>query len=892
MGFLNLLCSAVNSGALAVNSAAAGAEAGAPGNAFAADSLAVNTLHANNLVADSVSADSIAGSFHAESIANYMHGSVKELFTQSGIDEICNIPDWSVLGDLGMWSAIFGAGLVILFLFFSFITKRIPPNFRDISLKFFFWIVWVFGFAVYDVGMCTGSYVSLITNAPMAIIYAFKIFLFDSDVSEIHGVFHESWAYSLCFALVHFFAAVISTLFLIKYFGFNFLCRVKMWGAIRKAEKTFVFWGFNEPSAHLIESIQKKLGKIRHGNYRIIIVRTNKNREESLGERTGFARIFDFLAMPTAELEKLQKLRVLVTSTYTDLSAVKTTGSSQDIIGSVLKLRSLRRILRRRTRKEIHFFFFSDDEKENIHNAALLQNDSAIGHFTSGKAGKVYFYCLARHNSIHRVIEDQNPSAQIEVKVVDSSHINVELLKQNEKYLPANYVDIEGDATVSSAFNALVVGFSEVGLDSVRFLYEFGAFVKTGSTDDCVMRSDFHLDAVDKNMSDLAGTFVANAPAVKPAMPFLGDVEDGASPITLHQMDCRSICFYEKLTGEWIEKLNYAVIATDNDELNISLGVRILKLAARYRKDLSKLCILVRAHNDEDGHISRIAGFYNRMLLAQEAAGGIDCAKFTQERVEFNASADGPIYIFGMDEKVFTYENIIDDSLKQKAIDYKERYENSANPKKKPEKPEEKEETEKDEKKEELTAWEESYRDLMLHRVPDNEQGTLFSPTFGALMKLRRTQGQDMANALHALTKSLIARKALERVGLPEFDWKSISRSAKEILYTLVKGKEINPQIERILNVLAQTEHLRWNASHELLGYVQGGPVPCTLREGESTYKHEIRLLHSCLTTWQNLNRESKSYDFNVVDVALDIITPENPIKPGTPPEKSNKPSK
>ena len=73
--------------------------------------------------------------------------------------------------------------------------------------------------------------------------------------------------------------------------------------------------------------------------------------------------------------------------------------------------------------------------------------------------------------------------------------------------------------------------------------------------------------------------------------------------------------------------------------------------------------------------------------------------------------------------------------------------------------------------------------------------------------------------------------------------------------------------VQKVLDVLAQTEHLRWNASHEILGY-QGNEV-----EG---YKDEARLVHGCLRDWDKLKDITKSYDYNIVDVSLSIIDINN----------------
>lgn len=799
-----------------------------------------------------------------ETIAKYMDNGA--LHPSNYLDYLSH-PDWSVFSSLTLYSILAGIIVSIFIIGIRYLTKSFSNRFRDVSLKWFFIIIWIYGFIVYDVGMCTGQYISLLTNAPLAILYAFKIFLFDSDVSEIHEPFHSNWFYSMNFAFVHFLAAIISTLFLLKYFGFNILSRYRMWRASSRFAKTvsetFVFWGFNENTVHLIESIKEKYKDST--DFRIIIVRTNKDNKESPEERTGFSRIFDFLAMPTSELEHLQALECLTVSTYSNLSNLANVNSEKDIFGEILNLKTLKKILTKHTSRAIHLLFLSDDEKENLHDVSALVHDSSIRKFLKEDTRKntnataddensstnecsldnnplkrqVIFYCLARYNSIHRVIEDQYASDQIKVKVVDSSHINVELLKFNRELLPVNFVDVEKDATVSSAFNALVVGFSEVGMDSVKFLYEFGAFVKTGSDDFHVSRSDFHLDVVDKNMSDLAGPFIAGAPAIKVSMPFLKVEDDKQSLITLHQMDCRSVQFYQKLSDDWIRKLNYVVIATEDDELNISLAVRIFKIATRYRDNLEKFCILVRCHNDDDGRIRGIVEHYNRIWAAYENAPEEKGKRIHQDKILRNQIVKGPIHVFGLDRATFTYANIIADELENKTRKYAGKYAETVSPG----------------KKFKVSAWDDQFIDCMQLEKEWRD----YSPTYFGIMNLRRTQSQDIANSHHELTKRVLADKALSLCKLEDFVFSRLTRQANTLNYIWPRKMERIEEINRIAIVIAQTEHLRWNASHEILGYI-----------GASS-KDEVRLEHDCLKDWNELREDIRSYDSNVADFILGI---------------------
>lgn len=777
-------------------------------------------------------------------------------------------------------------GLAVLSSLGMIISSR--NGLRGVRLWIPFVLISVYGFLVYDIGMFTGEGISLLTNAPMAVLYAFRIFVFNSDVSELQTPFHENWLYSANFALVHFLAAGLTTLFVIKHFGYSMIQKVRMWwigmlGGDRS--DTYLFWGYNDSVDYLAKSINEHYDRIKSNDYRIIVIRTGDDDDDTPESRTGFSRIFNFISMRNSEIDSLRDLGCLTVGVSNDQASMKSSdGDSSDILKGNLRLKSVCRILSRKTTKKVHVLLLSDDEKSNLHMANLLMKDVTIkraanifkedeeaiqatdlhekgqsdGHggkddevSDNGSERQVTFYCLARYNSIHRVMEDKNSNRNLKIKIVDSSRISVEMLKDNKIVLPVNFVDVESDATVSSEFNAMVVGFSEVGEEAVRFLYEFGAFVKTGSTDDVAVRSKFHLDVVDKQMDDLAGTFISNAPAIKPSMPFIKGKENHDSLITLHKMDCRSAEFYLEL--EWWMKrgLNYIVIATEDDELNLSLGIRCFKLAARYRKDMERLCILVRMHRDEDGHGQEIVDYYNRLWAAQ-----VHCpdrvGKGYQYEIRRKEKVDLPLRLFGQDIKTFTYENVVDDSIEKKAFRFKEKYEASKNSsysmKEMPE-----------------SKWVEEYKKKMYL----NEKERHYHPSYGGIMSLRRMRGQDFANCRHAATKSELAQIALKKAGLPAFKWSLVERPDGSLEYYLSSGNPIDPRISRILRVLGQTEHLRWNSSHEILGYV---------RKGEPGYKDEVMMHHACLAPWSEIPNYQE-FDFDVVDVTLGIITPEKPIK-------------
>jgi hypothetical protein len=304
-------------------------------------------------------------------------------------------------------------------------------------------------------------------------------------------------------------------------------------------------------------------------------------------------------------------------------------------------------------------------------------------------------------------------------------------------------------------------------------------------------------------------------------------------------MDIHSVQFYDYIE-HIIRSLNYVVIALNDDEQNVSLAVRIFRLAMRYRKDLNNFRILARVRRDDGNHLLRLTEHYNR-LWAAECNSDVSSRHLHQRTVAIGDECLEPITLFGMQSMTYTWDNIVSDRLKMEAIKFKEKYDQSIaamNTKATP------------------LDWEAERRDLM--QLNDEYKG--FSPTYSGVMRLRRIQRQNMENCFHQYTKLLLASTALgpEKMKL----LKHLTRKENEIVYQWNQHAP-DDSVTRVLQVLSQTEHLRWVASHEILGYRE---------DGSEDFKDETRLLQGCLKPWNQLSSWVQSYDYNVVDVSLGIL--------------------
>lgn len=743
--------------------------------------------------------------------------------------------------------------LIMCLLAVFFYKNEKAMNFCERYLTSAFVLVWIMGFVIYNIGMypeheadTTSAIWALLGVAPMAIIHAFGMFLLQSNISALHEECYINGWFLFFYSITHLLAAFISMVFIIRHFGFNILAGIiRYWKtnvSIKEKTDLYVFWGMNDATYYLAKDIIDN-GKGNEDN--VVIIRIYNDKKED-NKPLGFDRLFSFLSLTKRKMEGLQKLQkqgCLTVSTYGSVMNSMQATDNKNLLHQ-LRLNSISRLINHTT-DTVHMFFLEDDEAFNIQAVTNLKNDNELIAFANRKNDngkiRIRFYCHARYNSIHKVIEDEQTPENMEVKVVDSSHISVEKLKQDGNLHPVNYVDVDKDATVSSPFHALVVGFGEVGLDVVRFLYEFGAFVKTGSTAKKVERSEFRCHVIDKNMNEKAGLFYANAPSIKLTQDNQDDKQ--AKEINLYNMDCQSIDFYKRLTS-WIKTLNYVVLVTENDELNISLAIRILRLAIRHRDNLDKFRIVVRVQHDENDHIQRVANHYNRLCAAEDNS--TDPSRLEQKTISSDAIISTPITLFGATEKAYSFKEIVSGALRDEAKKFKMKYDQSLNASRK--------RSGKDSY--EIESWDEERNRIM--QLSGSNKGS--SPTYSGVMRLRRIQTQNICNSLHKETKVRLAQLALGKEKYEEILQGNLKREDQQITYVWKENLSLPQEYQRVLDVLAQTEHLRWNASHEILGYT-----------GTNGNKDEARLLHDYLKDWQNLAVSTQSYDYNVVDVSLNL---------------------
>lgn len=609
-----------------------------------------------------------------------------------------------------------------------------------------------------------------------------------------------------------------------------------------KHNHLYVFFGMNEPSRLLASSIKKE-----EGDRAVIIFVENRIQDDN--EQDGWNSIVGMFTHRRQTFKDADELDARVTFTEIQLSEVDGTNLEvSDIFGQInlIKLRDLiQKLSKNVADAQLHVFFMSEVEDDNIRALSVLVQDSTI--IQTKECIKQHFYCHARRNGLNRIVEDIAFKQGLDVRTIDSSYLAVELLKADERNHPVRFVDIDENnpTTVKSKFNSLIIGFDEVGRDALKFLYEFGAFIDCNATPDDEHRSPFYCIAIDKRMTELEGSFTSFTPAVMDKRN-----NDGShSPLVeLKSCDCLSSDFYNTiLTSDFCEAVNYIVIAVGDDDLGMTLAIRILNYIRRVRPDLHNLRIYVRSYRSaKESYMNKIARYYNEGYNK-----GVKDGTFRNDSV---------IQLFGQSKEIYSYDMVINEKLTQKGRMYQESYARLRG---------------------ESTLWD-------ARRKKEQEKGTIDN-----MRSLRRKELQDLGNALHADTKIYLLKEAIRLTMGDDYDWNDffsryfddnniprIEGSYDKIMYPLLSRVENNI----ILN-LARLEHMRWNASHEMLGYTGPHSTTKDLHSCDERTRE-----HNCLRPWQELDSESKAasspdwqadykqFDFSVVDNSI-LLNKESLIR-------------
>lgn len=586
------------------------------------------------------------------------------------------------------------------------------------GLKSLFVISWSLGFIVY----CVGGYdkgFGILSVAFMSIIHATEMFVGGSDISAVHEAQHGNAFYMFMFGLSHFLALFCSLLFIIRQIGYFFISKFNAWLTSIfgfKKQNTFVLWGINNASLIMAENIlaESKKDSDKVGTFRIIFVRTQ---DDSNRDSEGFnpANIFDKVKMRRQEYRRLRALNCIVVSGSQRLSMLNVNNKS-DVLKKELGLYSLCSIIKRKS-ITTHFFMIGNDADANLTAALNLTLDKTI----KDKKNRVHVYCHSRKSAKTRSLEYYgltHREENTEVHIIDTSHLSASQLKMNVKCHPVQHVSINKDATIDTPFNSMIVGFGETGLEALRFLYEFGAFVGSNKK-----KSPFHCSVFDSQMEERKGLFEAQTPFI-----------ETCNEIHFYNHAINTPEYWGIIKQNLIEDLNYIVVCPGNDQLALEVTSDLCALAIRHRVEASprKLTICIRSYKAEN--VARLQNF---------------CDDINEKYKVYGIE----LLPFGEIDKLFTYDLIVDDCLLKQAKQYNYNYS---------EDPDKNNKTIDQVWKEELGC-----KDCNAYCIDEIEE-------------IERKREQNFCNALHGKTKLYIVDECTKRRDIPEDIRENIARLEHE----------------------------------------------------------------------------------------------------------------
>lgn len=285
-------------------------------------------------------------------------------------------------------------------------------------------------------------------------------------------------------------------------------------------------------------------------------------------------------------------------------------------------------------------------------------------------------------------------------------------------------------------------------------------------------------------------------------VPAMEDLE--GKEIMLHHMDIGSKEFFELLRSI-AQNLNYVIIAAGNDALNIEIATRLLEMVNQSKDEsLDHFHMFVRLYNEENK------------------------VKF-EEAIDVYKPFALSLTYFGSTESLYKKDFIISDRIKDDAEEFHKAY-CDANAG-------------------------ENYVTLE-ERLDQERRKSDVGPLY-AYRSLERKESQNKANRMHVYTKIKLLGidKNPNNVVLPKWDDKTGFDNCK-----------VDKAWTTKLTNVSICEHLRWNASHLMMGYL---PMTDEVKKQNSGTCNVRKRMHTCIVDWNKLDKLTQKYDYYVVKTSV-----------------------
>lgn len=749
------------------------------------------------------------------------------------LGQICSnfFKNWNNVSTMEFVSLIIFFIVACFLLKYSSVRKHIINNLMPYACAIF-----IVGFILYFIGFNGGGNESnTIALFFRSVTASMEMFVSESELIEVEKGAKESQLYMSFFAVTHFLAICISAAFILHILGIRAISYLKMRLTWRRQKKDlYVFFDLSQESVNLAKDICKSNNKGK--DFRIVFVKTPM--EDSHLERFSFSHILSFVDNRNETIEELMEINALLTYSRKSITIGMDDKEWEETIG----LNILRHYIKKYT-EDIYFICLSANEENNINTAVALSKRYSDNE-------RYHIYCHANRDSITDSLASTN------LKFIDSSNLAVMELKKKVEYQPVSFVKPDTKTAVATKpFRSIIIGFGETGFEVFRFLYEFSSFVSKDSKE-----NPFLCDIIDPKAKQLGNSLYLHCPGLEEKVN-----KDGVHTILFHEGTIEN---NRNVVKELISSVDYIVICTDNEKENLSIGITLLELAYKYRSNLEKLAIFIGINdNREYKKAQEIAKFYNESGKKDKK----------ENLYEFT------LVPFGSKKQLFTYKNIIDEDVLNKAkefyfeyqktsnlLDTKEAYKCAENKKKEWEK-------RREEKKQNIDKGLWNKNELTQKEAQDMANAWHIQTKLylvGACCYCKDKEYKCVAKERHAQLYGCIdfvMQKLLARMEKARERDEKFKKSHEFILAQIAEYERENnvPTGEycTLFENLAKCEHMRWDASNRLLGYR-------TFKNATSNDKHYLQKTHACMIPYEELLaneelRDTIKYDYNTILVSM-----------------------
>lgn len=720
---------------------------------------------------------------------------------------------WSLLSPMNIVIGVLSICLIIA-IFFLVVRKLDKKRYFNITVG---GLIFLGGLLLYLYGFnYEGTRDSVMALWIRATMSSLEMFISHSDLLEVSTNAKDSPIYMTLFSLTHCMAILFSAYIAISYLGLRILSHSRYFQyklRLKKRDTMNVFMTFNDNAYNLAKDWYDTDRKIL-----TVFVNEGVSQQNEMS-RFNIGKVIDLFSSNTKKdlIEKIDDVDGILINTHKALIDVDI--NEVDLLDKI-DAKRLKTLFGKM--KAVNIFFISNDWDKNITSAVRLCEWIKMNQSSDAK---IEVFCEADRDPMNLALTLRYEKPKL--YIIDTSFLSVSSLKKqvdtsknndlytHYKFHPVNFVDIDSSKGLAiTPFECLIIGFGSTGREMLKFLYEFG---QLPIRKDKKIVSAFKGYVVDKNMEILHDQFIQKYPQMQAVY----------SNIDFMNYDYNGHGFWNFLNSK-IETLNYIVVAEGGDESGMRLAINISELAQRNGRSNDKLRIFVRSYTqNKENKLQTIANDYSL------------------------------IDVFGKNTEVYSKSLFDITSEKNTAKIFEDSY-NKVYGKinqciKKDEKPFDK----------------------------GSEATNILNDTEKIRLKAQknlRQYNQNLSNVYHIYTKMKLAGEPFESSDkrLKDKVMQFLENVETDNFSSLIteKGMSIYPPS---FDAIAQCEHLRWVASHALLGY-----TPMSKTDFKSITCNEFLKTQACMTDWSRLDeltqekngiQEYKAYDRLTIYVTFKLVS-------------------